>query len=91
MSLKVTKIEKIPEDGYRRGPRDSVCLEAVNLALEEPGKPVQIAGDDPTEVTKVYKALIQWRARNQGKPVLKGYQLGIRKGREVVYLWVDKV
>lgn len=87
MALNVKRIEKLPE-GTNPRPTHSRALEAVHLALDEPGKPVEVSGEEP-EVQKFYKLVIQWRARNRNT-VLKGSDLQVRKGKGVVYLWVEK-
>ena len=81
MALSYRTIDNVPEDGYRRGPRDSVCLEVIRQLNQEPTKIVAVDGGTADELQKFYKAMIQWRSRH------RELGLGIRKGVDAVYVW----
>ncbi len=81
MALTYRRITQIPEDSYRRGPRESVCLDVVNQLNQDPTKIVSVEGTDKLEVQRFYKAMIQWRSRH------KVLGIGIRKGREAIFVF----
>ena len=81
MSLTLKRIHEIPQDAYRRGPRDSVCLDAVAKLREDPTQVIAVDGGDQDERQRFYKAMIQWRSRH------KELGLGIRKTPDTIYLF----
>ncbi len=84
MALTYRRITQIPEDGYRRGPRDSVCLDVVSKLREDPTQILSVEGTDRAEVQRFYKAMIQWRSRH------KELGLSLRKGTDAIYCWISE-
>ncbi|MBI2764941.1 MAG: hypothetical protein HYX53_03415 [Chloroflexi bacterium] len=84
MALKMTDRTDIPDPGYRKGPRDSLCTQAVGKAQTNGTGIVAVESDDMDELQRFYKSMIQWRTRH------KEYNVGLRKGRDAVYVWIIK-
>ena len=84
MAINIKPVDTIPESTYRKGPRHSKCMEVVDAAKLAPSHKVALDSEDPDELDKLYKSLIQWRTRHKTENV------GIRKDKDVVYVWIEE-
>ena len=85
MALQMKKVTKIPASEFWRGPRESKCQEAYELARDADHSPIAVSAQTPEELERFYKAVIQWRGRH------KSLNLGIKKGRHSIYLWIEPI
>lgn len=82
MALRIKKVDKLPENAYTRGPRDSIVRPIVEELYADPTKVLSVEADSRQELDRLYKALIQWRSRHPERT----FQL--RKDVNSLYLWL---
>ena len=80
----MTAGEFIPPSNYRKGPRTSKCLDLVMAAQSSGTGKISVRSDDAAELIKLYKSMVQWKARNKD-PFVR-----IRKDRDTLYVWVPE-
>jgi hypothetical protein len=84
MALKYSQTTELPTEA-KRG-RESKCEEIVAMAKKDPSQVVVAEpekDEDLADLTKLYKALIQWRSRHNETKTL-----GLRKTSGKLYVFV---
>lgn len=81
MSVRIEPLESLPEKPRAKRERKSQSQELVDAALNSPHGVIRVDSDDPEELTRVYKALLQWATRHGDVSV------GIRKDGSGLYIW----
>ena len=79
--ISFVQIDELPEMSGRKGPRNSVCLEAYLAAKAAPSHTIEAKGPEE-EMDKFYKSMVQWRNRH------KEFGVQVRKDGPRVYVWI---
>jgi len=82
LSIRTEVLDELPDKAKRSG-RESVCQEIVDLAIAQTPKYVKVDSDDTAELTKVYKSMIQYRARHAAR-----VKIDLRKVGDALYVWI---
>jgi hypothetical protein len=82
LTLRTSILDEIPEK-VRRSARESVCQDIVNLARSQAPKIVRVEADDPDELLKTYKSMVQYKTRHAGR-----IRIGLRKAGDTLYVWI---
>jgi hypothetical protein len=81
MALSMQEVQVIPPPDYSHAKRTGPRQEVVAAVMASKSGKMRISSDDPEELKRLYRSLVQWKGRHPES------RLEVRKERDCVFVW----